>query len=275
MVRAAPVDDGIRVTIRDQGVGFDPSLERKGFGLEELDRPPTRGGRRPSRDLLDHRDGARRWSYGRRCDPRSPSSRTTPSTGRAWSRSSSRRRDLDLVAAVGSVGEMEQSGYEGVDVGRSSTSTSPTAKGPTPSRRVKAARSTSWWSRPPTIGNTWSMPSVPGRPAICPNHPRPMRSRRHPHRGGRGTYISPVLAASLLRDNRDKDYDGLHPHRPGTGNPRPPGRRGDRRRHRRASVHQREHRQIPPRPHPGQDGTPASCRTGPLVLRSPVGKVAG
>lgn len=34
VVRAAPVDDGIRVTIRDQGAGFDPSAESSGFGLE-------------------------------------------------------------------------------------------------------------------------------------------------------------------------------------------------------------------------------------------------
>jgi len=34
VVRAVPVDHGIRMTIRDQGVGFDPSLERRDFGLE-------------------------------------------------------------------------------------------------------------------------------------------------------------------------------------------------------------------------------------------------
>jgi signal transduction histidine kinase len=34
VVRAAPIDGGIRVTIRDQGVGFDSSLESKGFGLK-------------------------------------------------------------------------------------------------------------------------------------------------------------------------------------------------------------------------------------------------
>ncbi len=34
VVRAAPVEDGVRVTVRDQGAGFDASIEMEGFGLK-------------------------------------------------------------------------------------------------------------------------------------------------------------------------------------------------------------------------------------------------
>jgi len=113
---------------------------------------------------------------------------------------------LDLVAAVGSVGEMERAGYEDVDVVVLDLHL-PDCEGTDAVRRVKARQEhilvvSASDDRKHVVDAIGA-----GACGYLPKSAQADEITKALATVAAGeTYISPVLAAALLRDNRDKDH---------------------------------------------------------------------
>lgn len=159
-----------------------------------------------------------------------------------------------LLAAVGSIGEMEEFGYDGVDVVLLDLHL-PDGVGAQAVSRVKDQGPAVLVVSASDDRQTVIEAIGAGASGYLPKSSLADEiSTATIVVAGGGTYVSPVLAAYLLRNERGKHSEYEHLSTRERGDLVAARRGRDGRRDRRATLHQCPDRPLAPRPHPGQDG---------------------